>query len=92
MNGLDEGRATGESWRRVRLIPPEKVGDVVLLHLQKGTLAPGQRVFEVVPDPLQDEPVARCRLHGAIDLKPLEDMRHRAHRRHATRGEAAAGQ
>jgi hypothetical protein len=37
---------------------------------------------------LQEEPVARGRLHGAIDRQPLEDLLHRANRRHAARGEA----
>jgi hypothetical protein len=37
---------------------------------------------------LQEEPIARGRLHGAIDIHPLEDMLHRANRLHAPRGEA----
>jgi hypothetical protein len=39
---------------------------------------------------LQEDPVAGCRLHRAIDREPREAMRHRAHRLHATRGEASA--
>jgi hypothetical protein len=150
MNSLDEIGVTGEGLQRGCLIPPEEMGDVVLLPLQRGKLEPRQRVFEVAPDPLygvqlwaigrqeyeahvgwqgeplggvgpavvqkqevqavreglgegiqedlealgieirqlQEEPLARGRLYGAIDIPPLEDMLHRAHRLHATRGEA----
>lgn len=51
MNGLDEIRVTGEGLQRGRLLPPEKMGDVVLLPLQSGKLAPRQRIFQVAPDP-----------------------------------------
>jgi hypothetical protein len=37
---------------------------------------------------LPEEPGARRRLSGAIDLPPLDDMRARTHGQHATRGEA----
>jgi hypothetical protein len=40
--------------------------------------------------PLQEEPSARRRLHGPIDIQPLEDMLDRSHRLHPTRGEAPA--
>jgi len=39
---------------------------------------------------LEEEPVTRRRLHGAIDIEPLEDMLDRANRLHPTRGEASA--
>jgi hypothetical protein len=38
----------------------------------------------------QKEAVARGRLHGAIDVEPLEDMLNGANRLHPTRGEAPA--
>jgi hypothetical protein len=39
---------------------------------------------------LEEEPLTRRRLHGAIHIAPLEDMLDRAHRLHPTRGEAPA--
>jgi hypothetical protein len=39
---------------------------------------------------LSEEPLTCRRLHGAIDLEPLEDMLDRSHRLHPTRGEAPA--
>jgi hypothetical protein len=151
MNGLDEIRVAGEGLQRGRLVLPEKMGDIVLLHLQRGKLEPRERVFEVSPDPLywvqlwtigwqeyeahvgregeplggmgpaviqeqeieavreglgegvqedlealcveirqlQEEPVARRRLHGAVNIPPLENMLDRANRLHAARGEAS---
>lgn len=37
---------------------------------------------------LQEEPVARRRLHGTVDIQPLEDLLDRPHGLHATHGEA----
>jgi hypothetical protein len=39
---------------------------------------------------LEEEPGTRRRLHGAIDIVPLEDLLDRSHRLHPTRGEALA--
>jgi hypothetical protein len=39
---------------------------------------------------LQEEPLACRRLHGAIDIEPLEDVLDRPHRLHAASGEAPA--
>ena len=150
MNRLNQVGVAREGLQRRRFIGPEERGYIVLLGLQRREVKPGERVFEVSPDPLnrvqlwaigrqeheapvgregeplggvgpavvqeqeiqavredlgegiqeelealrverrqlQEEPVARGRLHGAIDIQPLEDMLHRANRLHAARGEA----
>jgi hypothetical protein len=151
MNGLDEIGVGRESVQRRRLIGPEEHRHIVLLPLKGREVEPGERIFEVTPDPLngvqlrtigrqeheahvgregeplggmgpaviqeqeieavreglgegvqedlealcveirqlQEEPVARRRLHGAVNIPPLENMLDRANRLHAARGEAS---
>ena len=150
MHGLDEIGIACQGLQRGRLISPEEIGDVLLLHVQSGKLEPRQRVFEIAPDPLnrvqlgtvggqedeahigrereplsgmratvveeqeiqavrerrregvdedletlrvqirqfQEEPLAGRGRHGAIDIKPLEDVLDRPHRLHASHCEA----
>jgi hypothetical protein len=52
MHSLDEVRIACEGLARDRLIAPEEPRDIVLLHSQRREWAPGQRVFQVTPDPL----------------------------------------
>jgi hypothetical protein len=52
MNGLDERGVARQGLQCGRLISPEEHGEVVLLHVQRGELEPGQGVFAVTPDPL----------------------------------------
>jgi hypothetical protein len=52
MNSLDKVRVACEGLKRERLIALEEHCHTVLLHLQSRELAPGERVFQVAPDPL----------------------------------------
>jgi hypothetical protein len=52
MNGLDHIGIAGQRLQPGRFIGPEEVGNGVWLGIQMRELKPGQRIFQVSPDPL----------------------------------------
>jgi hypothetical protein len=80
MNGFDEIGIAREGLQGDRLIPPEEMGNVVLLHIQIGELEPRQRVFEVAPDPLNRVQLGAVggqehEAHVSREQEPLSGMR-----------------
>jgi hypothetical protein len=52
MNGLDEIGSAREGVQYGHLIGPQALGNIILLPTQRRELEPGERIFEVTPDPL----------------------------------------
>ena len=52
MNGLDEIGIAREGLQYGHPIGPQELGSIILLPIQMRELEPGERIFEVTPDPL----------------------------------------
>jgi hypothetical protein len=68
MNRLNQVGVAREGLQRRRFIGPEERGYIVLLGLQRREVKPGERVFEVSPDPL-----------NRVQLRTIGRQEHEAH-------------